>query len=64
MATARKRRKAIRTAAKLSINRPGEMTARGRRDIAAWLRSQAAHLLKHGEDYTRGQFRAGFHYAG
>ena len=52
----------IRTAATLTINNPGLMSKRGRRDIAAWLRRQADHLVKDGDAYTEGRFRAGFNY--
>lgn len=51
------------TAARLSIEGPGKMTAAGRRDIAKWLRDHAAHLLKHGKQYTDGRFRGSFNYA-
>lgn len=61
---AKKRKsKRYRTAATMTIHGPGRMTARGRRDIVAWLRKQADHLARHGGQYTAGRFRAGFHYA-
>ena len=50
-------------AATITIKSPGKMTARGRRDIAKWLRQQADHLVKHGKDYTEGRFTAGYNYA-
>jgi hypothetical protein len=53
----------LKTAATLTIHGPGRMSARGRRDIIAWLKKQAAHLARHGEQYTDGRFRAGFHYS-
>jgi len=40
-------------AAIITIHRAGEMTKRGRRDIAAWLRRHAAHLERHGGKYSR-----------
>ena len=46
----------------ITIRRPGKMTARGRRDIAAWLKKHAAYLLKHGKDYTEGTFTGRFIY--
>lgn len=61
MPSARKSRKE-RSAAVVTIKAPGRMTARGRRDIATWLRQQAAHLLRHGKDYTEGTFRGRFIY--
>lgn len=52
----------VKTAATLIIHGPGKMSARGRRDIVAWLRRQADHLARDGKDYTVGRFRAGFNY--
>lgn len=52
----------VKTAATLTIHHPGRMTKRGRRDIVAWLRRQADHLARDGENYTSGRFRAGFNY--
>ena len=40
-------------AAIITMHRAGEMTKRGRRDIAAWLRRHAAHLERHGGKYSR-----------
>jgi triphosphoribosyl-dephospho-CoA synthetase len=54
--------KVLRTAATMTIHAPGKMTARGRRDVAVWLRRQADQLVRNGRDYTDGRFRAGFHY--
>ncbi len=51
-----------KTAAVLTIRGPGKMTPRGRKDIATWLRRQAAHLLKHGAEYTDGRFTGRFSY--
>lgn len=56
------RPKNVKRAAILTIQSPGRMTKRGRRDIAAWLRRQADHLARDGENYTEGRFRAGFNY--
>lgn len=52
-----------KSAAVITIKAPGKMTARGRRDIALWLRQHAAHLLKHGKDYTEGRFTGRFIYS-
>ena len=55
--------KKYKRAAKLSINAPGKMTKRGRRDIAGWLRNQASSLLKSDGAYTdKGRFTASFNY--
>lgn len=51
-----------KSAAIITIKAPGRMSARGRRDIALWLRQHAAHLLKHGKDYTGGKFTGRFYY--
>lgn len=51
-----------KSAAIVTIRGPGKMTKRGRRDIAMWLRRHAAHLLKHGEQYTEGRFTGRFIY--
>lgn len=40
----------------ITIKRPGLMTAKGRRDIAAWLRRHADMLVKEGKNYTEGRF--------
>lgn len=59
---ASKRKRPSRIAARVTIERPGKMTPAGRKDIAAWLRMHAAHLLKHGKDYTNGRFVGRYHY--
>ena len=41
-----------KSAAILTIKSANRMTARGRRDIAAWLRQHAAYLIKHGSEYS------------
>ena len=52
-----------KAAAVLSIDRPGTMTTRGRKDIVAWLRRQATHLARHGGQYCdKGWFRARYLY--
>lgn len=61
MATSLKTGKTKR-AASIVIHAPGKMTKRGRADIAAWLRRQATHLLRNGDQYTEGRFTAGFNY--
>lgn len=52
-----------RTAAVITIHGAGKMTARGRRDIALWLRRHADHLVKHGKEYTDGRFTGRFIYS-
>ena len=47
----------------VTIKKPGMMTPKGRKEIAAWLRRQAANLLKYGKDYNdTGAFRARYFY--
>ena len=45
-----------RQVASLAIKSPGKMLAVERKDIAAWLKSVAAHLIRHGKAYTEGRF--------
>lgn len=45
-----------KSAAILTIKHPGKMSAKGRREIAAWLRRHASMLVKHGKEYTDGRF--------
>lgn len=59
---AKKRRKE-KSAAIITIRKPGKMSAQGRRDIAKWLRMHAAYLIKHGEKYTGGRFIGRYLYA-
>ena len=50
-------------AASLTIHKPGKMSAKGRKEIVAWLRRQASNLLKHGDQYNdTGAFRARYYY--
>lgn len=56
------RKRKDNTVARLTINQPGKMTPEGRKDIAKWLRSHAADLLKHGKEYTDGRFTGRFMY--
>lgn len=49
------------TATILTIKSPGNMTKRGRRDIAAWLRRAADDLEELGADYTEGRFIARYY---
>lgn len=56
-------KKPLKSAAILTIKRPGTMTPVGRREIALWLRRQATNLLKYGKGYNdTGDFRARFLY--
>jgi len=57
-----KRKPRYKQAATMTIHGPGRMSARGRRDIATWLRRLAADLVKHGDQFTDGRFRAGYNY--
>jgi hypothetical protein len=56
------KRKPAQSAAIITIKSPGKMSPRGRRDIAKWLRMHAAHILKHGKDYTEGKFTGRYIY--
>lgn len=51
------------SAAIITIKRPGDMTAKGRRDIAAWLRKHADMLVKEGKNYTTGRFTGRYFYS-
>lgn len=46
----------------LTIKGPGNMTPKGRRQIAIWLQSVAAGLVTDGRLYTFGRFRARYYY--
>lgn len=50
-------------AATLTIHRAADMTAKGRKEIAAWLRKQATNLVWHGSNYTK-RFTASYRYEG
>lgn len=50
-----------RSAAVLTIKDADQMTKRGRRDIADWLRKQADFLIEHGDQFS-GRFRARYLY--
>lgn len=52
MARKRKTKTKNKAAAIVTIHRAGEMTAKGRRDIAKWLRRHAELLLEHGAQYS------------
>ncbi len=52
-----------KSAAIITIKAPGKMTAKGRRDIAKWLRRHADMLLKDGKNYTEGRFTGRYLYA-
>lgn len=55
------KRKKLRPAS-LVIRNASNMTKQGRKDIAAWLRMHADHLLKHGNNYS-GRFTGGYNAA-
>lgn len=52
----------LKTAAVVTIKAPGDMTPAGRREIARWLRKQAANLTRDGRNYTTGRFRVRWQY--
>lgn len=52
----------MKSTALLTIKSPGTMTKRQRKNIIGWLRSQANHFSKHGDEYTHGRFTARFIY--
>lgn len=57
-----KKAAAEKTAAVVTIfNAPG-MTPEGRKEVAAWLRCQAAMLVKDGPLYTEGRFTGRYIY--
>lgn len=48
--------------ASVTIQRAGAMTPQTRKEIAAWLRKQAANLVKRGSEYNdTGPFRARYY---
>ena len=51
-----------KSAAILTIKSPGKMSKKGRGDIIKWLRRQADHLQKEGDNYTEGRFTARYIY--
>ena len=53
-----------KTAAILTLKKPGLYTQEGREDIAKWLRKQAKHLVDYGDQYIdTGDYRARYYYA-
>ena len=53
---------ADKSAAILTIFAAPDMTQRGRKQIAAWLRRQADTLLKEGKNYTPNRYTARYLY--
>mgnify|MGYP001602305823 CR=1 len=54
---------ATKSAANLTIVKPGAMTEQGRKDVAAWLRAQAKSLVRDGKQYVdKGNFTARYLY--
>lgn len=49
----RRSRKRVKRAAILTVFRADEMTPRGRREVATWLRARAACLIANGKNYTK-----------
>jgi len=52
----------VTSAAILTLKKPGMMSKRGRKDIADWLRKQAAFFLRHGDEYSKTRFTARYLY--
>ena len=53
----------IKVAASFTVQKPGRMTDKGRKEIAAWLCKQAANLVKRGSEYNdTGPFHARYYY--
>ena len=50
------------SAAIVTLRRVPAMSAKGRRQIAAWLRRQAEMLVAEGKDYTESTFTARYLY--
>ena len=51
-----------KSAAILTIKEAGLMSKRGRKDIATWLRRQAAFFLWYGDKYSEKRFTARYLY--
>lgn len=58
----RRNARQVKSAAVITIKGPGRMTARGRRDLATWMRAAAKRLTRDGELYTDGRFTERFLY--
>jgi len=56
------KRTVAKTAAILTIHKPGKMTYLGRKGIAEWLEIQALNLRTLGDEYTTGRFTARYLY--
>lgn len=53
----------MKSAALLTIKKPGALSPAGRKEIVAWLRKQATNLSKYGKIYNdTGNFTARFGY--
>ena len=53
----------IKAAVSFTVQRPGSMTDKGRKEVAAWPRRQATNLIPHGEKYNdTSAFRARYYY--
>lgn len=54
----------MKSAATVTIKRPGAMTEKGRKEIVAWLRKQARNLQRYGARYNnKGTFTARYLYS-
>lgn len=51
----------LKTVARLTVVNAPSMTKERRKDIADWLRKQAARLVRSGTHYTEGRYRARYH---
>ena len=56
------KKREVKSAAIVTIQAPGKMSDKGRRDIAKWLRMHANYLLRHGKEYTKGRFTGRYLY--
>lgn len=52
----------MKTAAIITIHKPGKMSREGRRSIARWLKRHAEMLVKEGKNYTEGRFTGRYLY--
>lgn len=56
--------KKLKTAAVVTIVAPGNMTEKGRAEIAKWLRNQARNLVRYGNKYrTDGRYIGRWQYS-
>jgi hypothetical protein len=53
----------LKSAAIITIHGVGDMTPKGRREIAKWLRHHADMMVAEGKNYTKGRFTGRYQYA-